>query len=121
MGGSSLPGSINAFVQSERVGYMITANRYYLEDYKKLKKCIKKAGHASVSKVFDSMLRYISLTEYVNADYYVNFPLSSFLLHFPHSELDKAPKGKIVINTPKGSIGECIQFLVSLFISTFQL
>ena len=83
MGGSSLPGSISSFVQSDRVGYMGKANSYYLEDYKKLKKCIKKAGLASVSKVFDSMLRYISLTEY--------------------------------INTPTGSIGECIQFLVSFF------
>ena len=116
MGGSSLPSSINSFVQSERVGYMTSANRYYLEDYNKLKKCIKKAGLASVSKVFDSMLKYHSLNEYVNAEHYVNFPLSSFLLHFPHSELDKAPKGKIVINTPTGSIGECIQFFVSLYI-----
>jgi hypothetical protein len=117
MGGSSLPGSINSFVQSDRVGYMMKANSYFLEDYKKLEKCIKKAGLASVSKVFDSMLRYISLTEYINADYYVNFPLSSFLLHFPYFDRDKAPKGKTVINTPTGSIGDCIQFLVSFFIS----
>jgi hypothetical protein len=86
MGGSSLPGSINSFVQSDRVGYMGKANSYYLEDYKKLKKCIKKAGLASVSKVFDSMLRYISLTEY--------------------------------INTPTGSIGECIQ-IPGKFLSQF--
>jgi len=96
---------------------MFKANNYYLEDYKKLKNCIKKAGLASVSKVFDSMLKYTSLTEYINADYYVNFSLSSFLLHFPYFERDKAPKGKTVINTPTGSIGECIQFLVSFFIS----
>ena len=116
MGGSSLPSSINSFVQSERVGYMVKADSYYLEDYNKLKKCIKKAGLASVSKVFDCMLKYISLTEYVNAEHYVNFPLSSFLLHFPHCELDTAPKGRTVINTPSGSIGECIQFLVSFYV-----
>jgi len=121
MGGSSFPRRIHRLVFSDQVSYISKADQLEPEDFKKLKKCIKKAGHASVSKVFDSMFRYVNMLKYSMADYYVNFNLSTFLLDLPMHSIDsyEPPKGKIVINTPTGSIGDCIQFLVGIYFPLF--
>ena len=121
MGGSSFPKPIHRLVFSDQVSYLLKADQLEPEDFKKLKKCIKKAGHASISKVFDSMFRYVNMLKYSMADYYVNFNLSTFLLDLPMHNIDsyEPPKGKIVINTPTGSIGDCIQFLVGIYFPLF--
>jgi len=114
-GGSSFPDHINTFVQDSRENYLLKADNYEEADYKLLKKYAKEAGLRSISKIFDSSFRYVLLTRYVQAGYNVNFPLSVFLFDLPN--LASAPNGRVVINTPSGSIGDCINFLVSfLFI-----
>ena len=110
-GGSSFPEHMNAVVRDSRENYLSEADNYDEADYKLLTKYVEEAGLRSISKIFDSSSRYVILTRYVQAGYNVNFPLSVFL--FDLSNLASAPKGRVAINTPSGSIGDCISFLVS--------
>ena len=111
-GGSSFPNVINNIVQDSRESYLSSIDVITRDDCDRLEKYAKRAKMPPFSNAFDSMYRYYSMTRYVQGGYNVNFPLSVFLFDFPKSV--PAPHGKIVINTPTGSIGDCLQFLVTL-------
>jgi len=111
LGGSSLPGSVTGLVDTCRDKLYSKVSSYDHNQYKSLKRDIKDKGHPPIAPVFKGCNRYIQMTRYVQDGYYVNFPLSILLFDL---KLLNMPTGKIVLNTPKGSIGECFQFFVSI-------
>ena len=63
-----------------------------------LKKAAKKAGLSPVEKILVLSVRYLWITEYVQARYYIDFLLSIFLLYLP-SLMPHQTRWKIVTNT----------------------
>ena len=118
-GGSSFPNVINNLVQDSRESFLSDLGDIASDDCDRLEKYAKRAKLPPLSNAFNSMYRYYSMTRYVQGGYNVNLPLSVFLFDLPQSV--PAPNGKVVINTPTGSIGDCLQFLVTLLIRNTSL